>query len=184
MNDARTRVCPVENAGALDGKVRRWLQNPRKILAPYVREGMIVLDFGCGPGFFSVELARMVGPAGRVIAADLQEGMLQKLKCKIQGTELEHRITLAQCASDEINVTEHVDFAMAFFVVHEVPDEARLFRQLKPLLKDEGRFLLVEPKLFHVSKAQFDATLGIAETAGFTIHQGARLPLCWSAVLT
>ncbi len=45
----RNRVCPVELAGSLDNRFRRWLQNPRKILAPYVREGMKVLDIGCGP---------------------------------------------------------------------------------------------------------------------------------------
>jgi ubiquinone/menaquinone biosynthesis C-methylase UbiE len=69
-------VCPVERAGSLDSKIRRWLQNPQKILVPYVREEMTVLDIGCGPGLFSVEMARMVGKSGRVIAVDLQEGML------------------------------------------------------------------------------------------------------------
>jgi ubiquinone/menaquinone biosynthesis C-methylase UbiE len=70
------------------------LQNPRKILGPYIKEGMTVLDVGCGPGFFSIELAQMVGKSGRVIASDLQEGMLRKLREKIQGTEFEERITL------------------------------------------------------------------------------------------
>jgi Ribosomal protein L11 methylase len=58
------RVCPVERAGGLDNWVRRWLQNPRKFLAPYVSKGMTVLDMGCGPGFFSLEMASMVGVSG------------------------------------------------------------------------------------------------------------------------
>ena len=70
-------VCPAALAGSLDNRIRRWFQNPQKILSPYIKEGMTVLDIGCGPGFFSVEIAHLVGKTGRVIAADLQEGMLQ-----------------------------------------------------------------------------------------------------------
>ena len=91
MSNRRNRVCPVERAGSLDNRIRRWLQNPRKILEPYIKEGMTVLDVGCGPGFFSIEIAQLVGKSGRVIAADLQEGMLQKLRDKIRGTELEEQ---------------------------------------------------------------------------------------------
>ena len=80
-------VCPVERANSLDSKLRRWIQNPLKILAPYLREGMSVLDIGCGPGFFTIDMAMMVGESGRVIAADLQEGMLERLRRKIAGTE-------------------------------------------------------------------------------------------------
>lgn len=52
MNEVKNRVCPVELAGSLDNKIRKWFQNPQKILAPYIKEGMKVLDIGCGPGFF------------------------------------------------------------------------------------------------------------------------------------
>ncbi|MEN8212415.1 MAG: methyltransferase domain-containing protein, partial [Thermodesulfobacteriota bacterium] len=82
----KNRVCPVEKAGSLDNKFRRWFQDPEKILRPYVNKGMTVLDLGCGPGFFSVDMAQMVGKSGRVIASDLQDGMLEKLQSKIQGT--------------------------------------------------------------------------------------------------
>ena len=88
MNKERNRVCPVELANSLDGRIRKWLQDPRKILSPYVDEGMTVLDIGCGPGFFSVEMAKMVGRNGKVGSADLQDGMLQKLSNKIRGTEV------------------------------------------------------------------------------------------------
>jgi len=94
MSDRNNCVCPVEIAGGLDNRIRRWLQNPKKILGPYIEEGKIILDLGCGPGFFSIDMAQMVGKSGRVIASDLQEGMLHKVRDKIKGTELEERITL------------------------------------------------------------------------------------------
>src|SRR4030065_2259766 len=122
MNDGKNRVCPVERAGSLDNRIRRWIQDPRKILRPYIGEGMTVLDLGCGPGFFSVDIAQMVGQSGRVIASDLQEGMLRKLRDKIQGTELEERITLHKCEENKIGLSENVDFILAFYMVHEIPN--------------------------------------------------------------
>jgi len=183
MDNKRIRVCPVGLASSLDSKIRRWLQNPHDILTPFVHEGMKVLDVGCGPGFFSIELAKLVGASGHVISADLQEGMLQGLSRKIKGSVLETRITAVQCQRDKINVSEEVDFILAFYMVHEVPDQAALFQQLRALLKKNGTLLLVEPKLFHVSKKKFESTLSVAEKAGFTVRQGPKLLLSWSAVL-
>lgn len=183
MKRERNRVCPVELADSLDSRIRRWLQDPPAILGPYVREGMTVLDIGCGPGFFSVDMARMVGTTGRVIAADLQKGMLQKLSRKIQGTPLADRITLVECEKSRINVPDRVDFILAFFMVHEVPDKPSLFRQLKDALKDTGEMLLVEPKLFHVSRREFGETTALAEQNGFRAFEGPKVRFSWSAVL-
>jgi ubiquinone/menaquinone biosynthesis C-methylase UbiE len=183
MDNQRNRVCPVELANSLDSKIRKWLQNPQKILSPYVREGMTTLDIGCGPGFFSVELAKMVGRNGKVVSADLQDGMLQKLSNKIRGTELEERIKLIKCEKDKINVSEKIDFGLAFFMVHEIPNKESFFKELKSILNEKGQILIVEPKLFHVSKKDFEITTNIAENVGFIISRGPRLPLCWSAIL-
>jgi ubiquinone/menaquinone biosynthesis C-methylase UbiE len=122
------RICPVERAGGLDNRLRRWLQNPQKILRPYIAEGMTVLDVGCGPGFFSIAMAQMVGKSGRVIASDLQEGMLQKVKAKINGTELEERIVLHKCEENKIGLSESVDFVLLFYMVHEVPNKVVFFQ--------------------------------------------------------
>jgi ubiquinone/menaquinone biosynthesis C-methylase UbiE len=159
------RVCPVALAGGLDNRIRRWFQNPLTILKPYIKEGMTVLDIGCGPGFFSIPLARLAGKPGRVIAADLQEGMLQKLRSKIKGTELEDRITLHQCKEDKIGVTEKVDFILAFYMVHEIPNQLNFFNELASILEPNGRVFVVEP-LFHVSKKAFEETVQLARNAG------------------
>jgi len=59
------RICPVELAGGLDNSLRRLLQNPQKILKTYIHEGMTFLDLGCGPGFFSIEIAKMLNNSGK-----------------------------------------------------------------------------------------------------------------------
>jgi ubiquinone/menaquinone biosynthesis C-methylase UbiE len=65
-NDENPFVCPSRFAGSLDNSFRRWLQNPQKILKPYIKEGMTVLDLGCGPGVFTLELASLVHESGKV----------------------------------------------------------------------------------------------------------------------
>jgi ubiquinone/menaquinone biosynthesis C-methylase UbiE len=166
--EQENRVCPVALARSLDSGIRRWLQPPRKILAPYIKEGMTVLDVGCGPGFFSIELARLVGKSGRVIAADLQEGMLQKLKDKIRGTELEKRMTLHQCEKSKLGLSEKVDFILAFYMVHEIPDQQGFFNEMKSALKPNGRVFIVEPPI-HTSKKEFNETIRKARDAGFIV---------------
>lgn len=183
MVDKNKRVCPVERAEGLDTKIRRLLQNPRKILRNYIKEGMTALDVGCGPGYFSVEMARMVGETGRVIAADLQEGMLQKFKKKIQRTEIEKRITLHKCEENKIGISENVDFVLAFYMVHEVPDQKRFFEEIKSILKPKGKALIVEPKLFHVSREAFKETAVKARGIGLEPVEKPRIFLSRAVIL-
>lgn len=182
MSDGHERTCPVERAGLLDSMIRRWLQNPRRLLKPYLREGMTALDFGCGPGFFSIEMARMIGESGRVIAADLQEGMLRKLGDKLQGTELEKRITLHKCEGNAIGLSQRVDFVLAFYVLHELPDQEAFFREIASMLNPGGRILIVEPP-FHVSRAAFEETIKKSRSAGFTPIERPKVPLSKTVLL-
>ncbi len=169
MNKEKSkRICPVEKAGGLDMKMRKWVQNPQKILKPYINEGMTVLDLGCGPGFFSIEIAKLLIDSGKVIAADLQEGMLDKLRQKIKGTELEKRITAHKCQEESISLSEKVDFVLAFYMIHEVPNQDKLFRELKSIVKPNGQLFIIEPK-FHVSKKSFDLMIDRVKEMGFEI---------------
>lgn len=167
MDEKNEHVCPVEMAGGLDSGIRKLLQSPRKILGNYAREGMTVLDLGCGPGFFSVEMAKMVGASGKVIAVDLQEGMLRKLEDKIQGTEIEKRIKLHKCDEDKIGITEKVDLVLAFYMFHEVPDQKKFLEEIKSMLKPNGGVFIAEPKFFHVSRQAFEETVKMAKEIGF-----------------
>ncbi len=177
------KVCPVQKAGHLDSRVRSWLQQPARILAPYLKEGMLAVDFGCGPGFFTLEMARRVGSSGRVIAVDLQEGMLEKLAKKVKASGLADRIDLHLCEKKSIGIKSEADFILAFYVVHEVPDQDRLFRQLAAILKPGGHLLLAEP-LFHVSKKAFAQSLALAQLAGFKLLSRPPLLFSKTALLT
>ena len=178
----KNRVCPVERAGSLDNKFRRWFQDPKKILRPYVNKGMTVLDLGCGPGFFSVDMAQMVGETGRVIASDLQDGMLWKLQSKIQGTHLEERIILHKCKKDKIGIEEQVDFILAFYMVHEIPHQDMFFKEIESILKTNGLILIVEPP-FHVSKKAFNQTVERAQEAGLIASEGSKVLFSKTVIL-
>lgn len=176
------RVCPVERAGGLDSSARRLFQNPGRILKPFIRKEMTVLDLGCGPGFFTVEIAKILQESGMVIAADLQQGMLEKLRQKIQGTEFENKIQLHKCEANKIGVNEKVDFVLAFWMIHEVPDQVKLFEELKSILKPGGRIYIIEPK-FHVSKKSFAEMLSKAENIGFEIIERPKVLFSRSVIL-
>lgn len=182
MAAEKKHVCPVALAGSLDLGIRRWLHDPRKMLGPHITEGMTVLDVGCGPGFFSVELARMVGPSGRVIAADLQAGMLEKLRHKIQGSELQERITLHQCAKNRLGLSAKVDFILAFYMVHEIPHQDGFFAELRSILKPGGRIFIVEPPL-HTSRKAFENSIQRARDAGLVEVERPRLFLDKAVIL-
>ena len=183
MPEQQSPVCPVALADHLDSRIRRWLQNPRRLLEPYVREGMTALDLGCGPGFFTLDLAHLVGPSGRVIAADLQPGMLERVRLKTHGTELASRITLHQCQPNRVGVSGPLDFVFAFYVIHELPDAATSLAELRPLFSPGGQLFIVEPPL-HVSKAAFAATLQLAIQAGFRVVSRPHVRFNKAALLT
>ncbi|MBI9063951.1 MAG: class I SAM-dependent methyltransferase [Marinilabiliaceae bacterium] len=129
---------------------------------------MTVCDLGCGPGFFSLEMAQLVSASGKVIAVDMQEVMLDRIMKKVAGTKLEQRIVLHQCEDKNVGVTEKVDFVLAFYMIHEVPDQETLFNELISILKPNGLIFIIEPK-FHVSKQSFNQMIAKLEAIGLKI---------------
>jgi ubiquinone/menaquinone biosynthesis C-methylase UbiE len=176
------RVFEAHRSRRLDGFWRRFIQNPGKILEKHVHAGMTVLDVGCGPGYFTVELAKLVGDAGKVIAADLQQEMLDRVQKKISGKDIEKRVILHKAEADRIGVAEKVDFALVFYVAHEVPDQKRFFDELAAVVEMDGRMLLVEPD-FEVAGKEFDETIKVAEAAGFRVTEDVRIFLSKGKVL-
>lgn len=163
---ASGRVCPWWLAYTFDNPVRRLIHPPEKILGDYVREGMTVVDVGAGFGHFSIGMARMVGEAGRVVAADLQEKMLRKTLSRARRAGLDHRIRPHLCRHDALGLELDVDFALACNVLHEVPHLPGLFAELRDRLRPEGRFFVMEPA-GHVGRKAFEREIGLALEAGF-----------------
>ncbi|NOY65236.1 MAG: class I SAM-dependent methyltransferase [Nitrospirae bacterium] len=162
-------ICPVAAGYLLICPVRRLIHNPESILRPYIREGMTVLDIGPAMGYFTIPMAKMVGETGIVIAVDIQEEMLKKLQKRALHAGVAERIVLIQADTKSLGLNKYkgmVDFALAFAVVHEVPDADTLFREVFISLKDGGKVLFVEPK-GHVSRKKFDESIVSAEKAGF-----------------
>ena len=178
----RPYVCPAELACSLDNILRRLVHKPEKILEPYISKGMTVIDLGCGPGYFTAELARLAGEEGRIIAADLQQKMLNKMAGKIRGTDLEKRVEIHLCQADRIGIQKKVDFILAFWMVHEVHDQERMFEEMKSLLKPGGRIWIIEPKI-HVMENSFKKMITILESAGLEIIERPEVSLSRSVML-
>jgi SAM-dependent methyltransferase len=120
-------------------------------------------------GFFSLPMARMLGPSGRVICVDLQPKMIDGLMRRARKPGLADRIEPHVCRTDSLmlDVREAVDFALVFAVVHEVPDPSRLMREIRTALKPGGLLLIAEPKS-RVTAAAFAETTRLALAASFT----------------
>ncbi len=162
------QVCPWWLCRSFDNPLRRWIHDPKRILKPHVAAGMTGVDIGCGMGYFTLGMARLVGPNGKVVAVDLQEKMLEGLRRRAERAGLDRRIVLHRCRPDDLGVEGPADFALCFWMVHEVPDKARFFAQIFGFLRPGGRLLLVEPK-FHVTRKNFERTVEVCRGAGFRL---------------
>lgn len=178
---ADKHVCPWRHAYWFDNVFRRLVHNPRKLYGPYVGPGSVALDVGCGMGFNSIGLARLVGPEGRIIAVDVQPEMLEVLGKRARRAGLGERVETRVCAPDSIGVNETVDFAVGFWMVHEVPDATALMRELHVCIRAGGRLLIAEPR-FHVSRSDFAREIELAESAGFALAGRPKVRLSHAAV--
>ena len=143
---------------------------------------MTVLDVGCGAGFTTVGLARLVGADGCVIAADLQSEMLKMAEAKAAKAGLSDRIRLHQCAANRIGVSDTVDFALAFWMLHEVPDARAFLDEVASLLRSDGSLLIIEPR-GHVSHDRFEQTIEEGVSAGLRLSARPKVRFSRAAVL-
>ena len=166
-----THTCPWWFGYSFDNPLRKFIHNPLKILGEFVEPGQTVVDIGCGLGYFSLALAKLVGTGGKVISLDVQPQMVQRTRRRAERRGLADRINFQVCTPDHLGLTSPVDFALAFWVVHEVKDQKSLLKEIHSLLKPNGRFLIVEPK-GHVPGSRFEATVELARSVGFDISEG------------
>ncbi len=179
------RVCPWWLGRLLANPLRRWAQDPGAILRPHVTEGMTVLEPGPGVGFFTLELARLVGPDGRVVAVELQPRLLAGLRRRAERAGLAGRIEARLARPDSLGVEDlagRIGFVLAFAVVHELPDAARFFEEARRALAPGARLLLAEPT-HHVGVEEFATTLEAAARAGLEAVGAPRIRWSRTALL-
>jgi SAM-dependent methyltransferase len=170
----------------LASPLRRRVLNPQKLLAPYIREGMTVLEPGPGMGFFTLELLRLVGPSGRVVAVDLQPRMLSALRRRATKAGLDMRLDARLCERDSMGIgdlDERVDFTLLFAVVHEAPAAGPFFVEVSRALQPDGSALLAEP-MGHVKRIEFDDEVAAADRAGLRTVERPAIRRSYTALLT
>jgi ubiquinone/menaquinone biosynthesis C-methylase UbiE len=177
------RVCPWWLCFTFDNPIRKLIHNQNKILSPYVQSGSTAIDIGPGMGYFTVPLCRLVGEKGRVIAVDIQSKMLTALEKRAKRAGVSRQLTTHLGALEGMGIKVEADFVLTFWMVHEVPNQAHLFREIRSILKDGGTYLLVEP-VFHVNREAFARTVEAASGAGFKVKEKPRIALSRSVLLT
>ncbi|MFC2002596.1 class I SAM-dependent methyltransferase [Chloroflexota bacterium] len=132
----------------LDSDLRRWLQPPDKMVERGgIKQGMTVIDLGCGSGAFTTFVARVVGEQGKVYAVDIQPAMLKQLERKL--SKAEHRdiknIELRQASAYELPFAdESVDLVYMVTVLEEIPDRGKSLREVRRVLKMGGTLAVTE----------------------------------------
>jgi ubiquinone/menaquinone biosynthesis C-methylase UbiE len=178
----RPLVCPWWFCFTFDNILRKPFHNPERMLASFITKGTTVMDIGAGMGYFTIPLARMVGAAGKVIAADLQQEMLTAMYKHARKARLAERIIFHQCTAEKIGVSEPIDFCLAFWMLHEVPDQHSFLAEIAAILKPNGFLLLVEPKL-HVTRKNFMISLDTARAAGLSVSDWPAVRFSYAVLL-
>lgn len=161
-------TCPWYCCFTFDNIFRKFFQNPEKILHGFLGPGFNILDIGPGRGYFSIPMAKMVGPQGRIFALDIQNKMLETLKKRALKENVNNRIICKLISGTDFKLKTEIDFALAFWMVHEVPNKKDLLESIHACLKTNGKLLITEPHL-HVSGKMIEATRKFSEEIGFKL---------------
>jgi ubiquinone/menaquinone biosynthesis C-methylase UbiE len=135
----------VEGAAWLDRPEREREEAPSKAIAALaLRKGDVVADVGAGSGYYTVRLAEAVGPTGRVVATDLQPGMLEILRTRVARERLTNVEVVPGRADDPVLPANTFDLVLLVDVYHELASPQVFVRKLKAALTRGGRLVLIE----------------------------------------
>ena len=109
-----------------------------------VKPGMTVCDMGCGNGFYSLQLARLVGPTGRVLAVDVQPEMLRMLKEREAAAKIDNIDPILGLLHDPKLPERAVDLILLVDVYHEFSHPEQMLASMRRALKPDGLIALVE----------------------------------------
>jgi SAM-dependent methyltransferase len=143
-------IAPVMTAAGggaewLERSDRDATEQPEKVIdALNIVPGSVVADVGAGTGYFSLRIAKRLGPDGKVLATDVQPEMLRQLSEAMKKAGVKNIERLLATANDSKLPANKVDLALMVDVYHELQDPERMMAQIRKSLKDEGRLVLVE----------------------------------------
>lgn len=115
-------------------------RNASKMLSEVgIREGQSVLDFGCGPGTYSIPAARIVGKSGKIYSLDVSQGALNKLSRKAKEEGLENIVTLLSSGKVDIPLdNETLNHVLLIDVLQEISEKETLLEEIHRILKPNG----------------------------------------------
>ena len=124
---------------------------PSALKSPFT--GLNVVDYACGPGRYSIPLARMVGPAGKVYAVDTQPLAIKIVKREAEQNDLTN-IEAVLVDSFDTGIPDMVaDIIFLIDAIFPIKNRASLLKEIHRLLKPDGH-LLMDPSHMSVRKAQ------------------------------
>jgi ubiquinone/menaquinone biosynthesis C-methylase UbiE len=142
------RIAPtmsMSGADWLDRSEREMEENPEAAIeALKIEKGMYVADVGAGTGYFTIRMARRVGPTGRVYANDVQPDMLARLQDNVEKEHLNNVETVLGTQTDPKLPTGKLDLILLVDVYHEFSQPQHMLQEMKKALKPDGRLVLVE----------------------------------------
>ena len=140
----RPRPCPYALATALEMPGRRFVAGPQRVLDAFgVGPGRMVLEIGPGTGFYSVETARRVGPAGHLICVDLQPDMLEHARKRVEAAGERASFVRGDAAALPLR-SGAIDHVLLVTVLGEIPDRAIALREIRRVLRVGGELSVSE----------------------------------------
>ncbi len=142
------KIAQVMGVGGSD-----WLERPEReleeqpdaaIAALQLKAGMVVADVGAGTGYFSLRMAKKVGPTGRVYAVDIQPEMLTMLRKNAVKAKLANVQPILGSESDPKLPPKTLDVIIMVDVYHEFSQPQKMLENMRAALKDDGRLILLE----------------------------------------
>jgi ubiquinone/menaquinone biosynthesis C-methylase UbiE len=138
-------VMGISGADWLDRNERESEEQPDIAIAELnLKPGMFVGDVGAGTGFYSLRLAKAVGPDGIVYANDIQPGMLERLNANASAQHISNVVTIQGTESDPKLPAGKLDLVILVDVYHEFSRPQRMLDRIRDSLKPNGRLVLLE----------------------------------------
>jgi ubiquinone/menaquinone biosynthesis C-methylase UbiE len=124
----------------MDNFIRRFISPPKKKISKFIRTGCVAADIGCGPGYFTIPMAEMTGPSGRVYAVDSDPKSIHAVKAKseLRGLEKILEATVTSAADMKCIPDTSIDFVFANAVLCCMADHSGAVAEIKRILKPDG----------------------------------------------